>query len=110
MFRLSSLFGFKYYCSLYRNSYSDDYCIFMLYDLVYRSQAVEIEAGKTGYNLSSFVPNGNKMQDACLILEIDSKEVKSGPVSSNVVFENGKPYFITIIWDGNELTWLKQAD
>lgn len=74
------------------------------------SEAIEVEAGENGYIMSAFVPNGKKMQNARLILEIDGKEIKSETVSSNVVMENGKPYFITAIWDGNSLSWLNQSE
>ncbi len=72
------------------------------------SEEVDIAAGETGLILSRFVPNGNKMKDAILILDIDGKEIKTPPASSNKAIENGKPYFLRVSWDGSSLEWITQ--
>ena len=71
------------------------------------SSAIDIPAGENGFIISSFVPNGNKMKDASLVLEIDGKEVKTPPASSDIVIENGIPYFFQVSWDGTTLSWGK---
>lgn len=65
----------------------------------------EIQPGETGFILSLFTPNGNKMTDASLVLEIDGKEVQTKPVSSDIEIENGVPYFLNVVWNGTTLGW-----
>lgn len=69
------------------------------------SSEFEIDAGEKGYVLTRFAPTGKKMTNARLILEIDGKEVKSEPASSEVTIENGIPYFLVVEWDGQSLVW-----
>ena len=69
------------------------------------SDVIEIDAGESGYVLSRFVPTGVKIKDNCLIMEIDGKEVKTNPISSEMTLENGKAYYWNVIWDGNRLRW-----
>jgi hypothetical protein len=69
------------------------------------SPEVEIKAGEHIWIDSRYVANGRKMTDASLILEIDGKEVRTTPASSNVTIENGIPCFLEVIWDGKTLAW-----
>lgn len=57
------------------------------------------------YILSYYVPNGNKIQDAQLIAEIDGKEVRSvNRISSDIIPQIGKVYVMFAVWDGEKLT------
>ena len=54
---------------------------------------------------SCYIPNGNKIQDAQLVAEIDGKEVRSvNRISSDVVLQNEHCYAIFAVWDGEKLT------
>lgn len=64
-----------------------------------------INAGEESEFESCYVPTGNKMKDARLILEIDGKEVKTPVVSSEISIENGIPYFMRVKWNGTNLEW-----
>jgi hypothetical protein len=73
------------------------------------SNAVEVSAYKAGdyaKRINSFyVPNGNKIQDAQLVAEINGKEVRSvNRISSDVTLELGKSYGMVAVWDGENLT------
>lgn len=69
------------------------------------SPEVEIEAGKEGWIEAIYIPNGKKMTDASIILEIDGKDVRTSPISSSVSIENGIPCFMSVKWDGKSLEW-----
>ena len=69
------------------------------------SPAIEIKPGETGFIISSFAPNGKKLTDASLVMEIDGQQIQTVPVSSDVDFKNGQPYFINVVWDGYTLEW-----
>ena len=69
------------------------------------SPEMEINAGEYGCIDSRYVPTGKKMTDASLILEIDGKEVRTAPASSDVSIENGIPCFLKVKWDGTNLEW-----
>lgn len=73
------------------------------------SPAISIGPGETGLILSGFVPNGNKMTDAALVLEINGKEEHTSPVSSEVSLENGIPYCMGVTWDGQNLAWVGEV-
>jgi hypothetical protein len=45
------------------------------------------------------------MKDARLILEINGKEVKTQPFSSDVDIELGQFYAMAVQWDGKSLNW-----
>lgn len=72
------------------------------------SDVVDIAAftGKNAYRIYSYyVPNGNKIQDAQLIAEIDGKEVRSeNRISSDITLQTNHVYGIFAIWDGEKLT------
>lgn len=70
------------------------------------SQDITVKAKNKGYILSQFVPNGTKMTNASIVLEIDGKEYTSPAISSNTSFSNGEIYFYSLTWDGNTLNWL----
>lgn len=69
------------------------------------SPEMEIKAGEHVCIDSRYVPTGKKMTDASLILEIDGKEVRTAPTSSEVSIENGIPCFLEVKWDGQKLEW-----
>lgn len=69
------------------------------------SENVSINAGESGYIVSTYVPTGKKMANARLILEIDGKEVKTPIVSSDISIENGSYYRMNVKWDGANLEW-----
>lgn len=53
-----------------------------------------------------YVPTGNKIKDARLVLEINGKEVKTQPISSDVSIEFGQFYTMGVQWDGKNLKWV----
>ena len=73
---------------------------------------VPIYTKNNGLRLYSYyVPNGNKIQDAQLIAEIDGKEVRSvNRISSDVTIEINHAYGIFAIWDGEKLTLGDEQD
>ena len=72
------------------------------------SSASTIQAETKGFILSQFVPNGSKMSNASIVLEINGKEYVSPPMSSQVAFSNGGVYFYSLTWDGNNINWLTE--
>ncbi len=72
------------------------------------SDVVDIAAftGKNAYRIYSYyVPNGNKIQDAQLIAEIDGKEVRSeNRISSDITLQTNHAYGMFAVWDGEKLT------
>lgn len=69
------------------------------------SPTLKIDANKEDYILTRFAPTGKKMTDASLVLEIDGKEVRTPPASSQVSIQNGIPYKLIVKWDGTKLEW-----
>lgn len=58
-----------------------------------------------GRSYSYYVPNGNKIEDAQLICEIDGKEVRSSNrISSDISLQTNHVYGIFAVWDGERLT------
>lgn len=55
---------------------------------------------------SYYVPTGKKMKDARLVLEINGKEYKTQPISSDVNIEFSHYYRMTVQWDGKSLKWV----
>lgn len=55
---------------------------------------------------SFYVPTGKKMKDARLVLEINGKDVRTQPISSDVNIELGQFYRMAVRWDGKSLKWL----
>lgn len=55
---------------------------------------------------SFYVPTGKKIKDARLVLEINGKEVKTQPISSDISVEFGKFYLMAVQWDGKSLKWI----
>lgn len=53
-----------------------------------------------------YVPTGKKIKDARLVLEINGKEVKTQPISSDVSIEFGQFYTMGVQWDGKNLKWV----
>ncbi len=53
---------------------------------------------------SIYVPNGNKIQDAQLIAEIDGVEVRStNRISSDIMIQQNQSYAMFAVWDGEQL-------
>lgn len=67
---------------------------------------VPVFTGKNTANIYSFyVPNGNKIQNAQLIAEIDGKEVRSvNRISSDIEIQPNHSYAMFAVWDGEKLT------
>lgn len=67
---------------------------------------VPVFTGKNTANIYSFyVPNGNKIQNAQLIAEIDGKEVRSvNRISSDIEIQPNRSYAMFAVWDGEKLT------
>ena len=62
----------------------------------------------TGSNACSiysiYVPNGNKIQDAQLVAEINGVEVRStNRISSDIIIQKGQSYAMFAVWDGEKL-------
>lgn len=56
------------------------------------------------YFYSTYVPNGNLINDAQLIAEIDGKEVRSSNrISSNITIQTNHSYAMFAVWDGEKL-------
>ncbi|MCR5326220.1 MAG: hypothetical protein K6E37_05645 [Bacteroidales bacterium] len=70
------------------------------------SDAQTVLAGERGFVLSQFIPNGKKMNNASIVLEIDGKDYSSPPFSSSAEYSCGELYFYALAWDGKSLTWL----
>ncbi len=60
------------------------------------------------YITSKYVPTGNKMTDARLVLEINGKEVKTEPISSNVEIKYAEYYEMEVNWNGEKLEWITE--
>ena len=69
------------------------------------SNEYKVAPGDTVKIWSFYVPTGKKMKDARLILEINGKEVKTQPISSDVDIELGQFYAMAVQWDGKSLNW-----
>ena len=69
------------------------------------SEQIKVAPGEYGRIYSHYVPTGKKMTDASLVLEINGKEVKTRPISSDVDIEYSKYYAMVVSWDGNNLDW-----
>jgi hypothetical protein len=65
----------------------------------------KVASGDTAKIWSYYVPNGKKMKDARLVMEINGKEVKTSAISSDVDIEFGKHYRMHLLWNGNSLKW-----
>ena len=67
---------------------------------------VPVFTGKNAFKVFSYyVPNGNKIQNAQLIAEIDGKEVRSeNRISSDITLLTDHAYGIFAVWDGEKLT------
>lgn len=66
---------------------------------------VEPFTGKNAYRISSYyIPNGNRIVDAQLVMNIDGKEVRSvNRLTSDVVLQAGHYYALFATWDGEKL-------
>lgn len=75
-------------------------------DAVSEEGEVPVFTGKNAFKVFSYyVPNGNKIQNAQLIAEIDGKEVRSeNRISSDIVLQTDHAYGIFAVWDGEKLT------
>ena len=69
------------------------------------SREYKVASGDTAKIWSYYVPTGKKMKDASLVFEINGKEVKTQPVSSDVNIELGQFYVMAVQWDGKSLKW-----
>lgn len=70
------------------------------------SDTRKVAPGEWGYMTSKYIPTGNKMTDARLVLDINGREYKTDPISSLVDIEYGKYYAMAVKWDGQKLEWL----
>ena len=70
------------------------------------SDAIEVAPGDDyGIIWSYYVPTGKKMTDASLVLEINGKDVRTPPISSEANFVIGGYYTMAVSWDGHNLKW-----
>jgi hypothetical protein len=69
------------------------------------SDAYQVASGERISVWSYYIPTGKKMIDASLILEIDGKEVKTPPTSSQLDIEYSKYYVMDVSWNGKDLKW-----
>lgn len=74
------------------------------------SNEIKVAPGERGYMASNYIPTGKKMTDARLILDINGKEVKTEPVSSDVEIECGAYYAMIVKWDGEKLEWVTSRE
>ena len=75
-------------------------------DAVSEEGEVPVFTGKNAFKVFSYyVPNGNKIQNAQLIAEIDGKEVRSeNRINSDITLQTDHAYGIFAVWDGEKLT------
>lgn len=75
-------------------------------DAVSEEGKVAVFTGKNAFKVYSYyIPNGNKIQNAQLIAEIDGKEVRSeNRISSDITLQTDHAYGIFAVWDGKRLT------
>lgn len=69
------------------------------------SDEIDVESGKEGWILSTYIPSGSFIKDAQLILEIDGKIAITPAASSQVSIVNGQNYHMSVKWDGTNLEW-----
>lgn len=69
------------------------------------SDTIKVAPGGDSTLWSYYVPTGKKMTDTSLVLEINGKEVKTAPISSDVAIELGAVYMMRVQWDGKSLNW-----
>lgn len=74
------------------------------------SSARKVAPGESGYLSSYYIPTGKKLIDACLILDINGKEVKTEPISSDIEIICGAYYSMTVKWDGKKLEWVTRKE
>lgn len=74
------------------------------------SEVEEVEPGENGWLTSLYVPTGKKMTNARLVLDINGREVKTEPISSDMEIECGKFYRMVVKWDGKKLEWVLDND
>ena len=55
---------------------------------------------------SFYVPTGKKIKEARLVLEINGKEYKTQPISSDISINLGQFYLMAVQWDGKSLKWI----
>ena len=67
---------------------------------------VPVFTGSNARGIYSFyVPNGNKIQDAQLVAEINGVEVRStNRISSDIMIQQNQSYAMFAVWDGEKLT------
>lgn len=74
------------------------------------SEPKKIASGEYGWFYSFYVPTGKKMTNARMVLDINGREVKTEPISSDVEIECGKYYRMIVKWDGKKLEWVLDND
>jgi len=75
-------------------------------EVISEEKVIPVFDGKTLSHITSvYIPNGNKIQNAQLIAEIDGKEVRSeNRISSDITLQTNHAYGIFAVWDGEKLT------
>lgn len=76
-------------------------------EVVSEEYDVPVYDGEKAYKFYSYyVPNGQKIQNAQLVAEINGKEVRSeNRISSNISLQLNHCYGMFVIWDGEKLTF-----
>ena len=69
------------------------------------SDTIKVAPGDNSTLWSYYVPTGKLMTEASLVLEINGKEVKTAPISSDLNIELGALYMMRVQWDGKSLNW-----
>ena len=69
------------------------------------SKTYTVAPGDVAKIWSFYVPTGKKMKDARLVMEINGKEVKTQPISSDLDIEFRQYYQMQLEWDGKSLKW-----
>ena len=73
-------------------------------DPIQKSPAIRIPAGGTDIIISSYTPNGNTINNARMVAEIDGQDVHSAnSKTSDVTLLPGHAYHLYVTWDGTKL-------
>lgn len=81
------------------------------YEKTDKSPTITIPANCSDMIVSWYIPNGQKIDNATLVAEIDGKDVKSSnTISSDVTLCTGIAYHMYATWDGKELKFDKSNE
>ncbi len=76
-----------------------------------KSPTITIPAHSSDIIVSWYIPNGNTIQEATLVAEIDGEFIHStNTISSNVTLCTGIAYHMYVTWNGGELKFEKVND